>query len=572
VTRPSAPDLGPIALERGRIVAPWVLLGIVVSLVLSEPTGIPLSAPVLAWNVVTISVMSVLSFALMRRRVPAHYGHAVLAVIWWATVSGGLVSQYFSGETKLVFTYLVEAACASFMLRTSVAVVSLVIFDAIWLPLAVRDGGTMVPILLSSMTAAQMFALVFQRVHYNALSRAESSAHALAHELEEHERLAEQLLHAQRMESIGTLAAGVAHDMNNILGSITNVAGLLLDDAVPSRRADVETILKQAARGGELTRGLLAFSRKGQYRKRVVELDAILGDLAPLLARTLPKGIEVQTQLAARGAHIEGDGTQLHQVLVNLGVNATDAMAGKGTLTIASDARLLDAPAAAALGVAPGPFVRIRISDTGCGMDAATRKRVFEPFFTTKPIGKGTGLGLSMVWGIVQNHGGAVRVDSAPGAGATFEIYLPISDEQPSLAPGPPPTVKPSPRATVLVVDDEEPVRASTIRLLGRHGLSALGAANGVEALRVFSDHERSIGLVILDMGMPTMGGAECFAELRKKSDVPVLIATGYAIDDDASTMTAQGAALIEKPYSSRALLYEVKRMLAHGREARAAS
>jgi signal transduction histidine kinase/ActR/RegA family two-component response regulator len=571
VNQPAPDDLGPIALERGRIVAPCVLFGILVGLVLSEPTGIPLSAPVLAWNALTISMMSLLSYVLLRRRLPARYGHAALAAIWWAAVSGGLVSQFFSGDTKLVFTYLVEIAGASFMLRTSTVIISFAIFDALWLPLTLRDGGPLVSMLMSSMVAAQLFALVFQRIHYKALVRAESSARALARQLEERDHLHEQLLHAQRMESIGTLAAGVAHDMNNILGSITNMAELLLEGSAPAQRPDVESILKQAARGGELTRGLLAFSRKGQYRKQPVVLDQLLEDLVPLFGRTLPKSVEIRTHFGARNAFVLGDPALLQQMVINLGVNAADAMTGTGVLEIATDTVELSDAEAALMGLEVGRHVVVRVADNGPGMDDATRRRAFEPFFTTKSPGKGTGLGLSTVWGIVQSHGGAIALASELGRGTTFTIHLPITAERAVERPAPV-LRAPLPRTTVLVVDDEEPVRSSTIRLLGRHGLAAVGAANGAEALRVFAEEERSIGLVILDMGMPQMGGAECFAELRKKSDVPVLIATGYAIDTDASAMTAQGAALIEKPYSSRTLLYEVKRMLADGHHAQAAS
>ncbi len=553
--------LNRVALERARLVAPFVLLAIVIGLAMSEPSGIPLSTPIIAWNVVIITVMAALCSALWRRRIPARFAHVALLITWWAPISGGLIAQYITRSDQLVLTYIVEVAGAAFMMRTRDVLGSFLVFDAICVPLILRDTADRTAIYFSSLAAAQLFALLFQRMYNNALIRAETNASALAQELAERERLHEQLLHSQRMESIGTLAAGLAHDMNNILASISNMSELMRDEANELSRADLDDIRKQAARGAELTRGLLAFSRKGQYRKLVVDIDALLGDVAPLLSRTLPKAIEIKTESAAAGARVLGDPAHLQQVIINLGVNAADAMNGAGTLTIRAEQITLDGAQAAALQLPPSTYVLLRAADTGAGMDAATRKRAFEPFFTTKPLGKGTGLGLSTVWGIIQSHGGTIAIDSKPGAGTTFSIYLPITTEPIS----PPPkraSSPPLPRMTVLVVDDEAAVRASTIRLLQRQGLDAIGAANGAEALQLFDQHANAISLVILDMGMPVMGGAECFAELRKRSEVPVLIATGFAIDADAQAMIAQGASLIEKPYASKDLLDLVKIML----------
>jgi signal transduction histidine kinase/CheY-like chemotaxis protein len=557
--------LAPIALERARAIAPLGLAGLVGSLVLSEPSGVPLSLPVIVWNGCAAVVLGVLCFALMTRRLPVRFAHLALATLWWAAVAGTLVSTYFSGQTKLLAAIvLVEVCCAAILLETRIVIISFVIVDVLWIPLVFRDLGGEGRIYIAGMMLAQPFALLFQRLHRNALLRAERTASELAHQLDERSRLQEQLLHAQRMEASGTLAAGLAHDMNNILGSITSYAELLRGDVEqPNVQADLDSIIAQAARGAELTRALLAFSRRGQYRKHVIELDRVLGDVVPLLSRTLPKGIEIRTTLDAKTGYIVGDAAQLHQVLVNLGVNASDAMCGKGQLTITSSALVLDAATAGELAIAAGPMICVKVADTGSGMDEATRKRVFEPFFTTKPIGKGTGLGLSMVWGIVQSHGGAVRVESVAAQGTTFTIYLPITDHEPSIVEDVAPAPEATRRGTVLVVDDETAVRTSTMRLLQRKGLDALGASNGEEALAVFAAHERSIGLVILDMGMPQMGGSECFAKLRKQSSVPVLIATGYAVDAEAQELVAQGAALIEKPFPSAVLIREVTRLLA---------
>jgi two-component system cell cycle sensor histidine kinase/response regulator CckA len=265
----------------------------------------------------------------------------------------------------------------------------------------------------------------------------------------------------------------------------------------------------------------------------------------PLLQRTLPKTIAIRQQLAVDDACVDADPLHIQQALINLGLNAADAMAGSGTLEITAEI--------------VGARLKLRVTDTGKGMDAPTRLRVFEPFFTTKAPGHGTGLGLSIVWGIVHAHGGTIEVASEVGRGSSFTIHLPVT------------TRRQAPRAsrmgsqplaaghTVLVVDDEPAVRKSTTRILERMGLTVITAGDGAEALQVFSDR---VDVVILDMRMPVMGGAECFRALREKSSVPVLIATGYAVEKDAQSLVAAGAGLLEKPFTSEALGREIERLL----------
>jgi len=379
-------------------------------------------------------------------------------------------------------------------------------------------------------------------------ARSEAERERLERELV---RLHDQLLHPQRMEAVGTLAAGLAHDMNNVLGSITTLAELLLDQCTDNdTRGDLETIVAQADRGAELTRNLLAFSRKGQYRKQLVPIDEVIRRLLLLLEHTLPKSIEVRAEQRARAAVVNGDPVQLNQVLVNLSLNAADAMNGTGTITISSE--VLDR------------VVRLRVRDRGCGMDEATQRRVFEPFFTTKPPGSGTGLGLSLVWGVVKNHDGTITVESVPGQGTTFTIDLPLVDAA-AVAPAQPPARRarrPTSSTTILVIDDEAALRSATRRALERFGYKVLDACHGAEGLEQFDQHRDQIGLVILDMGMPNMNGVECFRRLRERSRVPVLIATGYTDDEDARQLVAAGAGLIEKPYASTALVIAVTQLL----------
>jgi CheY-like chemotaxis protein len=249
---------------------------------------------------------------------------------------------------------------------------------------------------------------------------------------------------------------------------------------------------------------------------------------------------------------VEADPTHIEQVLVNLAVNGNDAMNGAGTLVLAGD-------------VIEG-FARLRVQDTGCGMDEATRQRVFEPFFTTKGVGKGTGLGLSTVWGIVQAHGGTISVESEPGKGATFTVLLPLSQARPvGLSRPLTPTESWALEGVVLVVDDEPALRRASTRALECMGIRVYAAANGEAALELFAAHPE-IELVLLGMAMPGMGGAECFARMRAQRNVAVLVATGYAVDHEAQQLVAKGASVLEKPFTTAQLRSEVTRLLARAR------
>ncbi len=572
-----AQALSHIALERTTATAPLVFIGLLAGVLLSETLGVPLSTAAVVWNIVALSIISVGIVALRRRRVPHRWGHATLVTLWVFPVVGTLISGALSNVTHLMPIMLVEVLCTVILLRTTHLLVALLALDIVLLPLLYRPDESS-RLVVSSMILAQVFSVLFQRLHRNALLRAEQhrevqaqTASELTVQLEERERserergrLNELLLHSQRMEATGTLAAGLAHDMNNILASISTFAELLRTEVVSSAaHDDIARIVAQAARGGELTKALLAFSRRGQYRKSVIGADAVLREVVPILSRTLPKSIQILLRTRAGGCRLEGDATQLHQVIVNLGVNAADAMAGAGILEIDSSRAELTESQAAPLGLHAGSFVLVRVADNGCGMDEATCRRAFEPFFTTKPRGRGTGLGLSTVWGIVQNHGGAVDVTSQAGTGTTFSVYLPISLAPIAVIDEPSGPMKTAHHTTVLVVDDEPGVRMSTARLLKRKGHEVLTAENGADALAVHAAHSDVIGLVILDMGMPVMGGAECFRKLRERSSVPVLIATGYAADDEAQALTADGAALLEKPFPPSMLVKEVARLLA---------
>ena len=541
----------PLVRERGRALAPAAIIAHAVIFAAMGPLGIAPPTPVYIFDGVMLAIAAALGIAIFTQRIPdRHLYRAGAGMVLCATTA---IAASMYATNRQVYTLLFVAQLPSFamVLNTRIAVGMLATVVALGISLTIRAGGADTPVYVLVLIASAQGALVIHRTMRRSLVRAERHRAEAANKLEELERLQEQLLHSQRMEAVGTLAAGIAHDMNNVLASIRNLASLLDSDP------DVEQIIAQTERGAALTRGLLAFSRRGQYRKAVVRLGDVLQDVLPLLERTLPKSIAVRSELALGDACVEADATQLEQVLINLALNAKDAMNGSGTLTIR--------------GTVAGGKAQLLVTDTGCGMDEATRRRVFEPFFTTKKLGDGTGLGLSTVWGIVQSHGGSITVESQPGAGATFAIELPVTARRPEPAAIRKPAELPVARGTVLVVDDEPAVRSTTVRMLQRRGLEVIAAEDGAIALERFAAHAGDIRLVILDMGMPVMGGAECFRRLREISDVPVLIATGYSDDAEAQSLVRAGAAIVEKPFSSKQLEAEVLRLIDGARATSAA-
>lgn len=560
----------PVVRERARILVPAIWGCSVLIVAGSGPLGIRpgLWAYVVQWGLVAL--LAVLAYAQVTRRIPcAHVQLASSASLWIPA----LITAVGMCATRLPVygtLFIVEVASAGALLDRRLAFATIGGIVGLGTALLIDTGGAYAAVYISVLVFAAIAASIVHIQMARALLRAEELrvvADTTAHQLQlrveelqraqdEHARLQEQLLHSQRMEAVGTLAAGIAHDMNNVLASITGLGDLLLGELhEPRHRRDAEEILVQTERGAVLTRSLLAFSRRGQYRKRPIRLWELVRGVLPMLERTLPKSIEIRCELDD-DACVDADPTHLEQVLVNLALNAKDAMAGAGTLTLTGDIH--------------DGHARLRVRDTGKGMDEATRLRVFEPFFTTKELGKGTGLGLSMVWGIVQAHGGSIAVDSRPGNGAMFTIVLPLSSARPTaLARASTSQETPILRGTVLIVDDEDSVRRTSKRLLERTGIAVITAENGVAGLATFAEHRDTIGLVILDMGMPGMTGAECFARLREQSDVPVLIATGYAVDEEAQKLVARGASLLEKPFSSEVFRREVARLLAKSRGAR---
>jgi len=371
----------------------------------------------------------------------------------------------------------------------------------------------------------------------------------------------------QKMEAIGQLAGGVAHDFNNLLTVINGFGELLAVRLEPTdpRRALVEEILKAGERAAALTQQLLAFSRRQVMVVQVVDLNEVVADTERMLRRLIGEDVELITLPDPELGRVRADPRQLQQVILNLAVNARDAMPHGGKLTIeTANVELDETYARQHAAITPGAYVMLAVSDTGHGMDAETRSRIFEPFFTTKEQGKGTGLGLAMVYGIVKQSNGDIWVYSEPGQGTTFKLYFPRVDDAERPAPPGAPQEIPHGTETILLVEDEPQVRALARRVLEACGYTVLEAARGDEALQCCQQHAEPIHLLLTDVVMPGMGGpAVARLMARVHPEIKVLYMSGYT---DAAVarhgMLEAGAALLQKPFTPTTLAQQVRRVL----------
>jgi PAS domain S-box-containing protein len=391
---------------------------------------------------------------------------------------------------------------------------------------------------------------------------------AVKRDVTERQRLEARLLQAQKMESVGRLAGGVAHDFNNLLSVILGYTGLILrrlPEPDPLRPRITE-IHKAGERAAALTRQLLAFSRRQVLQPVVMDLNATVENLEKMLRRLIGEDIDLSTLLDRRAGLIRADPSQVEQVIVNLAVNARDAMPRGGRLTIETAPAVLDeAYTSARPGVRPGRHVALVVSDNGSGMDAETQAHLFEPFFTTKEQGKGTGLGLATVYGIVEQSGGHITFESRVDHGTTFRIYFPRVEGEAAFVAGPPPAEDEARGTeTVLIVEDEEMLRDFAVQVLRLHGYQVLEAADGADALRLLERHPEAVDLVVTDVVMPRMSGPELAHRLtRKRPGVKVLFLSGYAGPDIAQHgLPEAGSAFLAKPFTPDALARKVREVL----------
>ncbi len=378
----------------------------------------------------------------------------------------------------------------------------------------------------------------------------------------------EHLRHAQKLEAVGRLAGGIAHDFNNLLTAILGYAEILELRLAgdPESAQHAQMIRKAGGKASGLTRQLLAFSRKQILQPRVIDLCSLVTDMEKLLSRLISEQIDLRVECADEDLRVLADPGQLEQVMLNLAVNARDAMPRGGVLTIRCATAVLDGDGSARAADLPdGDYVELSVRDTGEGMDAETRSRVFEPFFTTKPAGQGTGLGLATVYGIVKQTGGGILLESEPGEGATFSIYLPRADGEVEAEEDLAPVRAERPASgTVLVAEDEELVRELLCETLRREGYAVLCGRDGVEALEIARGHAGWIDLLVSDIVMPRMEGGDLAVALRALwPELPVLFVTGYSdrlVEEGVAPVP--GAEVLEKPFSSQELVRNVRAML----------
>jgi PAS domain S-box-containing protein len=382
---------------------------------------------------------------------------------------------------------------------------------------------------------------------------------------EEKHKLESQLQQAQKMESIGTLAGGIAHDFNNILMGIQGNASLMLlkIESDHPNYEKIKNIEKYVQNGTELTKQLLGFARRGKYLIKATDLNEIIDKSSSLFART-KKEIRVHATLLDDLWTAEVDRGQIEQVLLNLYVNAWQAMSNGGDLYLQTENIILDRSYVKPYKVEPGRYVKISVSDTGVGIDKETQERIFEPFFTTKEMGRGTGLGLASVYGIIKSHGGYINVYSEQEKGTVFTIYLPASQKEVSVEKETAPAAIIKGNGTILLIDDEKMILDVGIELLEELGYTVQSAMSGQEAIDVFVEDRDKIDLVIMDMIMPGMGGGETFDRLKEiDPDVKVLLSSGYSINGQATKILRRGCdGFIQKPFNMNQLAEKVQQIL----------
>ena len=383
-------------------------------------------------------------------------------------------------------------------------------------------------------------------------------------DISDRKRLEAEFRQAQKMEALNTLAGGIAHDFNNLLTTVLGNTSLMLMDIKPTHPhyERLKIIESQVESGSKLTKQLLGYARKGKYEVKPINLNRLVLETSETFGRTR-KEVTIYRELDEDLVAIEADSGQIEQVLLNLYINAADAMAGGGELVLRTRSVILQEAKLKHSVIPPGKYVTLSVADTGMGMDTNTIERIFDPFFTTKEMGRGVGLGLASAYGIIKNHGGYIDVKSSKGTGTTFVIYLPASDKEEMESTRPVEQVWKG-REAILMVDDEEPVLDISVKLLKTMGYTVFAARSGREALGIYQTEKDRIALVILDMIMPMMGGGDTYEKLKQiNPNVKVLLASGYSIDGQASQILTRGCnGFIQKPFKLGELSKKIRTVL----------
>lgn len=387
------------------------------------------------------------------------------------------------------------------------------------------------------------------------------------HEIQRRE-LEKQLIHAQKLESLGTLASGIAHDFNNILAIIMAHVSLLNRGGQDETRLlhGTQAIMKATARGASMVKQLLTFARKADTSAEPTDLNEVTGEVAKLVGGTFPKTITVKTELTDALPPVMADATQIHQVLLNLCVNARDAMPNGGILTISTSLHRFEVVRGMFANARPGNYIRMSVSDTGTGIDETTKERMFDPFFTTKDIGNGTGLGLALVHSIISNHEGFIDVDTECGRGTVFNLYLPADEGTDESSPD---TMAedddlPGGDETILIIEDEPSLREVVGNLLSSKGYTVISARDGEDAIALFTENRNRIMAVVSDLGLPKRNGYEVFVSLiAMDPDVRIIFASGFVDPGMKTQLQKLGASVfIQKPYRSEELLQSLREIL----------
>jgi two-component system cell cycle sensor histidine kinase/response regulator CckA len=388
------------------------------------------------------------------------------------------------------------------------------------------------------------------------------------HDMTQHKKLEQQLLHVQKMESIGLLAGGIAHDFNNLLTAISGYGETIRENINrenPLLRSSVDQVLLAAERARELTHNLLAVSRKQIINPKPLLINTIITEIHSFISRIIGEDIELTTKSCKRKLPVVADRGQIEQVLINLATNSRDAMPTGGRLSISASHMTVTSKSKELIGIeSPGEYAVIKVSDTGIGMMEKTRQKIFEPFFTTKEIGKGTGLGLSISYGIIKQHNGAISVESSPHAGAVFTIYLPLLQMDIETTPARKDMPVTPGTETILVAEDEEIVKHFLLGILQRAGYTVITAANGEEAISRFREHDSEISLVVSDVVMPKKNGREIYEEIRSlRPDIKFIFISGYTADIILKKgIVEEGIDFVTKPFSKNEILRKVRHVL----------